>query len=409
MPVEPRSVLLVTPRWTRDGGVATHAMASATALASAGVAVHVLAARVAEEQPASAITVHHSPQLFDHEASEEVRLAGAMDGGPEVVHLHQFEDPDLLGVMRRSAPVLISVHGYTACTSGVHYFKPGEECTRAHGPGCIGNLTLRGCAHTRNPASLPGAYRHASRGLAAIRAADLAISYSSAVDRHLAANAIERRTVIPLFTTMAAKRGHGHAGRRRVVFAGRVIDAKGVGVLIRATRELDAEVVICGDGWRTEAMRRLASRLGVAERVHFRGWLGPEQLAGELAEASVVALPSLWPEPFGLVGIEALAAGRPVVASLTGGVGDWLQDGVNGLGVAPGDVTELARTLGELLEDPARQAEMGAAGQAMVAARFSPERHVERLLAAYRDAQSSWQTEAERTDRATERSAAPAA
>ena len=396
-------MLLVTPRWTRDGGVATHAMASASALARDGIAVAVLAARVEEEPSDGAITVHHSPRLFDPQASAETRLAGALDSAPEVVHLHQFEDPDLLAVMRRSAPVLISVHGYTACSSGVHYFKPGQECARAHGPGCIPNLTLRGCAHTRNPASLPAAYRGASRGLAAIRGADLAISYSSAVDRHLAANAVERRAVIPLFTTMVAKVGSGHAGRRRVVFAGRVIDAKGASVLIRAASKIDAEVVICGDGWRTEAMRRLARRLGVAERVHFRGWLGPEALAEELAEASIVALPSLWPEPFGLVGIEALAAGRPVIASLTGGVGDWLADGVNGLAVQPGDVAGLAQALDELLGDPARQAALGAAGQAMVAARFSPELHVARLLEAYRSARRSWEAQRERDGAVRER------
>lgn len=395
MPVEPRSVLLVTPRWTRDGGVATHAMASAAALARDGLSVHVLAARVEPGHDESAVTVHHSPELFKVAASPEARLAGAMDGSPDVVHLHQFEDPQLLEVMRRRAPVLISVHGYTACTSGVHYFRPGQECTRAHGPGCIPNLALRGCAHTRNPASLPAAYRHASQGLAALRAADLTLSYSSAVDRHLAANGLERRMVIPLFTTMAPRVGSGHAGRRRIVFAGRVIDAKGVGVLLRAMRKLDAELVICGEGWRTEAMRRLARRLGIGERVAFRGWLGPEQLAVELAEASVVALPSLWPEPFGLVGIEALAAGRPVVASLTGGVGDWLEHGVNGLGVAPGDVGGLTQALGELLENPARQAEMGAAGRAMVAASFSPQRHVARLLEAYRDAQRAWRARPE--------------
>src|ERR1700676_5178828 len=148
MPVEPRSVLLVTPRWTRDGGVSTHAIASAIALAHDGVAVHVLAARVEAEQSAGAITVHHSPRLFDAAASPETRLAGTLDVAPDVVHSHQFEDPALLAVMR------------------------------AHGPGCIPNLALRGCAHTRNPSSLPAAYRHASSGLAAIRSADLTISYS---------------------------------------------------------------------------------------------------------------------------------------------------------------------------------------------------------------------------------------
>jgi glycosyltransferase involved in cell wall biosynthesis len=191
---------------------------------------------------------------------------------------------------------------------------------------------------------------------------------------------------------MVPSRASGHAARRRVVFAGRVVAAKGVGVLIRAARSVDAEFVICGDGVGLAAMRRLAGRLGVEERVRFRGWLGAGELARELAEASVVAVPSVWPEPFGLVGIEALSAGRPVVASSTGGVVDWLQDGVNGLAVAPGDVRELACSLEELLADPTRQAAMGSAGKRMVAERYSAQHHVAALVEAYRSARATWES-----------------
>ena len=75
-----------------------------------------------------------------------------------------------------------------------------------------------------------------------------------------------------------------------------------------------------------------------------------------------MAVPSLWPEPFGLIGIEAFGCGRPVVASDTGGVREWLEPGVNGLAVAPGRPRALAAALSELLADPVRQARMGAAG-----------------------------------------------
>jgi type III pantothenate kinase len=224
----------------------------------------------------------------------------------------------------------------------------------------------------------------------ALRQADLAISYSSTIDRHLAANGVARRTIVPLFATMIPASATGHATRRRVVFAGRIVTPKGVGVLIRAARDVDAEFVLCGDGWQLEAMRRLARRLRVQERVRFTGWLAAHDLARELAEASVVAMPSLWPEPFGLVGIEAHAAGRPVVASATGGVADWLEDGISGVLVRPGDHGALAAGLNELLADSARQQEMGAAGKRMVAARFSQEHHVAALLEAYRSARATW-------------------
>jgi glycosyltransferase involved in cell wall biosynthesis len=373
--------------------VAAHVKESAAALAQHGLHVLVLAAGVEDDESVPGVKVCHSPALFDARASMDVRLGEARSLRPEIVHFHQFADPGIVALMRMSAPVVISVHGYAACTSGVYYFAPGEECTRPHGPGCVPNLVARGCAHTRNPRRLPAGYRRATRALAAFRLADMAFTYSSSVDRHLAANGIARRKVIPLFTTIVPKIGTGHSGRRRVVFAGRVAAPKGVGVLIGAAASVDAEFVICGDGWKLDAMRRLARRLGVEKRVCFKGWLGAEALAEELANASVVVMPSLWPEPFGLVGIEALASGRPVVASSTGGIPDWLEDGVTGLCVKPGDAPELARALTELLADPARQRTMGLAGRKAVAARFSPERHCAALVDGYRTARSTWQAE----------------
>jgi glycosyltransferase involved in cell wall biosynthesis len=389
--VKPRSVLLVTPRWARDGGVATHVVASAVALAGRELDVHVLAARLELDEPIAGVTLHRSPGLFNAQASPEVRFGDARSLSPTVIHLHQFEDPEVVSLMQQNAPVVLSVHGYSACTSGVHYFRPGQECERAHGPGCVPNLLLRGCAHARNPRPLPAAYRRVTRSLQVLHRVELAISYASVIDRHLAANGVERRAIVPLFATVAPASAGGHERRRRVVFAGRVVPPKGCDVLIRAAREVDAEFVVCGDGRQLEQMRELARSLGVADRVRFAGWLSAEELARELAEASVVAMPSLWPEPAGLVGIEALAAGRPVIASATGGVGDWLQDGVNGLSVPAGDVDALARALDELLGDPARQQAMGAAGKRMVAERFTPEHHVAALLRAYETARASWE------------------
>jgi glycosyltransferase involved in cell wall biosynthesis len=388
----PTSVMLVTPLWSRHGGVATHVQASAAALARSGIEVNVLAAQVDPGHDAPGVNVCHSPQLLSSSASMQERVGAALSRPPDVIHLHQLDDPEVVQALRTRAPVVVSAHGYTACPSGVYYFKPGEECTRSHGPGCVPNLLLRGCAHVRDPRPLPLAYRRAGRGLQALARADLAVAYSSAVDRHLAANGIARRTVVPLFTTLVAVRGAEHGARRRVVFAGRVVAAKGVGVLIRAARLVEGEFVICGEGWQLQAMRRLAARLGVAERVQFKGWLSADRLARELADAAVVAMPSVWPEPFGLVGIEGLAAGRPVVASATGGIEDWLQAGVDGIVVAPGDVNALADALEELLSDPRRRQAMGAAGRRSVAARFTPERHVQALLHAYARARATWET-----------------
>lgn len=391
----PSSVLLATPRWTRDGGVGAHVMTSAEVLAAAGIRVDVLAAHVDATQRVPGVTLFESPDLFNSRLAPDQRFADALSTPPELIHLHQVDDADLVGALRAHAPVVISAHGYTACTSGVYYFQPGHECTRGHGPGCIPNLLARGCAHTRYPKTLPVKYRNATRGLAALRGADLVVSYSSSVDRHLAANEIARRTVVPYFPTMTPRQGSGHVGARRVLFAGRIVPSKGVDVLIRAAREVDAEFVVCGDGRQLDELRALAAQLGVERRVCFKGWLGPDQLAEEIGNASIVAVPSVWPEPFGIVGIEALAAGRPAVASATGGIVDWLEDGVSGLLVPPADVQALARALNELLADPGRQSAMGSAGKRAVAERFSPARHLMALLEGYRSARATWRSDRE--------------
>ncbi|HUB74362.1 MAG TPA: glycosyltransferase family 4 protein [Solirubrobacteraceae bacterium] len=389
-PSAPRSVLLGVPRWTRDGGISAHVQVSAAVLAGRGLDVRVMAARVEPGDAPAGVTVYRCPELFKSEAPMQERLGEALSFAPDVVHLHQVDLPEVVAALRARAAVVVSAHVYAACTSGLYYFRPGQECTRAHGPACVPNLLARGCAHTRNLASLPARYRGASRRLEALRGADLVISYSGAIDRHLAANGLARRRVVPLPATVAPPAQAAEASRPRVLFAGRIVAQKGVAVLIRAARELDAELVICGEGRELPAMRRLAQRAGVAGRVTFTGWLDAEQLAREFAAASVVAMPSLWPEPFGLVGIEAFAAGKPVVASDTGGVREWLDDGVSGLCVRPGDARALARALAELLGDRERARAMGAAGRRLARERFSPQRHLEALLDAYAQARLSW-------------------
>lgn len=393
-PSAPRSVLLGVPRWTRDGGVSAHVQTSAAELARHGLDVRVMAARIESSEEAPGVTVYRCPDLFHPEVAMAERIGDALSFGPDVIHLHQVDLPDVIRQMRTTAPVVISAHVYSACPSGLYYFRPGHECTRAHGPGCAFNMLARGCAHTRNLRSLPARYRGAARRAEALRGADLLISYSSAVDRHLAANHFARRRVVPFPITITPEPGAGEGARRRVVFAGRIVAQKGVAVLIRAAREVDAEFVICGDGRQLQAMRGLARRIGVERRVRFTGWLGAEDLALEYANASLVVVPSLWPEPFGLVGIEALAAGRPVIASATGGIEDWLEDGVSGVCVKPGDARDLAQALNRLLADPDRRRAMGEAGRLAVRTRFSPQRHVDALLDAYASARTTWGAQA---------------
>jgi rhamnosyl/mannosyltransferase len=142
-----------------------------------------------------------------------------------------------------------------------------------------------------------------------------------------------------------------------------------------------------GEGPLRPLLEEKARSLGV--RATFSGWLEGEALLRAYAEASVVAVPSVWNEPFGLVGLEAMACGKPVVAFARGGIPDWLEHEETGLLVPPKDVPALAAALRRLLEDGALARRLGEAGRRRARERFAMAQHVQRLVEVYQQAVSS--------------------
>jgi len=172
-----------------------------------------------------------------------------------------------------------------------------------------------------------------------------------------------------------------------LLYAGRLEIEKGVPYLLRALRLLPDRVrlVLAGNGTLRSAYERLSAKLGIAHRVQFLGWFDAAQMERCYRRCSLVVMPSIWPEPFGKVGIEALAQGRPVVAFAVGGIPDWLDDGITGLLARPADSADLARKIEELLADRPRQETMGRNGQRVVAERYAADRHLRTLEAALHD------------------------
>ncbi|HEX6723920.1 MAG TPA: glycosyltransferase [Gaiella sp.] len=171
----------------------------------------------------------------------------------------------------------------------------------------------------------------------------------------------------------------------RLAIVGRLIPIKGHDALLRAVARAREQLPgltleIAGDGELEPELRATTARLGLDETVTFLGRVAP---AGPVLErAEVVVVPSFG-EGFGMVALEAMERGRPVIASDVGGLPEIVDDGRTGTLVPPGDVEALAAAIAELAGDPARAAEMGAAGRARALAEFSQERCTERIAALY--------------------------
>jgi glycosyltransferase involved in cell wall biosynthesis len=155
-----------------------------------------------------------------------------------------------------------------------------------------------------------------------------------------------------------------------LLYIGRLVDKKGVDILVEALARLGgARLEVIGDGPDRAALDELAARVGVADRVFFRGKLPKADVLAALRRAQVAVIPSRVGDGGDMEGTpvvlcEVMAAGAPVVASNLGGLGECIDDGLDGLLVPPGDVDALAATLDKALSGGVDLAALGRAAAA---------------------------------------------
>ena len=173
----------------------------------------------------------------------------------------------------------------------------------------------------------------------------------------------------------------------RFLCIGRLIPIKGHVVLLRALAQARAEVPaltldVAGRGPLEPALRALAKELELEDAVRFLGFVSP--IADAIDSAAAVVVPSLG-EGFGMVALEAMERGRPVVAAEIGGLGELVVDGETGLLVPTAEAEPLARALVELARDPKRRRAMGEAARRRALEHFAERRNIERTELLYRE------------------------
>jgi len=401
-------VALVTGRFDLVGGSERYAGEVARGLTERGARVRVIALSAAEAEDGAAVPhggceVLRLPELAAGSLGRGGRraLRGALAGHDATLLLSRASAP-LLAALLDGPPLVRFVQDHTLFCPGLNkQFEDGGLCERALGAACLERYWLGGgCAGQKivDAPSLRGPVRalsDRSRELELSRRCARVLVASEYMRAELLRAGLPRELVevLPYFTRsntsmlpaepldVAARDAWSGDGVRLFTPARLALPDKGIDYLLTAIGELrsNARLVVAGDGPARDWLEEKARAEGLSDRVRFLGWRSADAIEGLYAAADLVVFPSVWNEPFGLVGIEAMAHGKPVVACDVGGVREWLVPGETGELVPRRDAAALAAALDALALDAPRRERLGAGGTKRIEARFRPARHLGRL------------------------------
>jgi glycosyltransferase involved in cell wall biosynthesis len=385
-------VLLLHDRCGYQGGVEQH-LADVSVLARRGHEVH-LAHGPQPARDASAFAA-----LFD--SVWPVAELG-VDGATGVLEVLRVVQPDVLYVHRaeaagalletvRAAPCyatalravrMIHDHDVYCPRRHKYYAWSGEGCTSPPGWRCIfDGAFVRRAPGTRWGLEWVDLAEHARELRRQAGFDRLLVASRYMRDQLVQSSMPAARVHVLRMASRAAQQLPGMGVRHEVplepglLYVGQLVRGKGVDLLRRAAARVPGRwrLDVVGVGNALPSLRALSASLGLESRVRWRGWLDERGLDEAYRAARVVVVPSRWPEPFGMVGLEAMRRGRAGAAYEVGGVSEWLEHQRTGLLVPPASIAGLAQALEALLYQPGLAEELGAHGQRRVAERFSLE------------------------------------
>jgi glycosyltransferase involved in cell wall biosynthesis len=331
------------------------------------------------------------PSLGIQETGLDAGLRFVRDWRPEVVYSQGLDDAGLQSILLNEYKTVFYAHNYVGtCASGekCHALPTPQPCDRKFGAMCLALYYPRRCGGL-NPVTMWKMYQRSAERNAQLPRYAAVLVASDHMRREYERHGVspEKIHLTPLPNphegaelTWSAQA----ASRSRLLFLGRLTKLKGTGRLLEAIPlaekhlERPLQLTIAGDGPERQGLEELARRHEV--QAQFAGWVGSSQKLELIKQADLLAVPSLWPEPFGLVGIEAGAYGIPAVAFDVGGISDWLIPGLSGE-LAPGNpptAEGLADAITLALSEPSHYADL-CRGAREIAARFTLAAHISKL------------------------------
>jgi len=311
---------------------------------------------------------------------------------PDVLYMHGLRDPRTFERLTAIAPSVTFVHSYLGtCVSGskTHTRPSPIPCTKTFGPMCLVHYFPRGCGGL-SPVTMWKLYQKEGQQLASLRKQNAVITHSAHMQQELATHGVIA-DVIP-FAVAPPDTDSAPTGAKScdMLFAGRMERLKGGSLLLAAVELLRSRLkqplrlVFAGDGPDRQQWESMAREIAAADHdvsIVFAGWCDEARLGTLMRESRLLVVPSVWPEPFGSVGMAAARHGVPAAAFAVGGIPQWLHEGVNGhlASGSPPTSAGLADAIVKCLDDSRHYEELSLGARRM-AATFTMERHLPELV-----------------------------
>ena len=307
--------------------------------------------------------------------------------GPDVVYFHKIPEMKSCMHLLNGVRTVRMVHDHDICCPRRHkyFITNGRVCRHRLDWRCW----LDGAFIARNPLSR-SRFNYVSIGkkreeMKRNFQLDALLVGSRFMREELLQNGFpgEKVHILPPVIRMENKSLSPVPDNPHILYVGQLIRGKGVDLLLQALNRLSCDFTadIVGTGSAEAKLKGLRGELGLDKKVNFRGWVRNDDLGRFYSKARVVAVPSRWPEPFGMIGLEAMHHGRPVVAFDVGGIPDWLDHLTTGILVREQDVEAFGKALERILREGDFAIKLGRNGIDRVRKHYAFEDYLRKLEA----------------------------
>ncbi|HZK11830.1 MAG TPA: glycosyltransferase family 4 protein [Atribacterota bacterium] len=308
---------------------------------------------------------------------------------PDIIHLHNifYQVSFSILLLLKNTPTVMTIHSYELICPNVIMLSPSKSrniCKTVIGRNCRKCIGIKYYYHKFRLAI----YKRLSRNV------DTFISNSKYTQ-----DIIEKCGIKPVQKIYCGIKLFKYSKMEKsdnLLFAGRLAKEKGAEYLIKAMPLIIKKIStvhldIVGDGDEKHRLEILTKELNLENNVTFIGSILYSEVEKYYKKANIVIVTSVWPEPFGLIGSEAMSVGRPVIGTKVGGIPEWLEDGETGYLVEPGDPKQIAENVIKLLSDRKLMEKIGRNAMEK-AKRFNIKKHVEEIEKVYKNVIEKYKT-----------------